>query len=156
MHANVSTNIAYKTIVYQNFQFFQPLKMAFMGSCGFNIYEQVCTYRRQEFQNILKRNYATVLGSYYLLNMELNMILIVLIEFADIRHFLTLQQIWCIPCNLSRWWIWQFVSLQYYKVFPFLFLGEANFSRMLGNIGSVTFALNEIGYCENTFAGFRD
>ena len=64
-----------------------------MGSCGFNIYEQVCTYRRQEFQNNLKRNYATVLGSYYLLNMELNRTLIVLREFANIRHFLTLQQI---------------------------------------------------------------
>ena len=93
MHANVSTNMAYKTIVYQNFKFFQPLKMTFMGSCGFNIYEQVYTYMRQEFQNILKRNYATVLGSYYLLNMELNRILIVLIEFADIKYFLTLQQI---------------------------------------------------------------
>ena len=26
-------------------------------------------------------------------------------------HFWTLQQIWWITCNLSRWWIWQSVSL---------------------------------------------
>ena len=36
------------------------------------------------------------------LNMELNMILIMLLEYAYIRHSLTLQQFQQIPCSLSR------------------------------------------------------
>ena len=37
-----------------------------------------------------------------MLNMELNLILIVLVEFANIKHSWNLQQIWWIPCNLSK------------------------------------------------------
>ena len=77
-----STNKTYKTIVCQNFQFFQPLKIAFICTCGFdNRYEPV----QRNFKTFLKKNFAVALDSCFLftktmLNMELNMIL--LMEFA--------------------------------------------------------------------------
>ena len=91
-----STNQAYKKHVYQNFEFFQTLKIT--------------------FKTFLKENYAVALDSYYLftikmLKIKLNVILIVLMEFAYIRNSWTLLQSWCITCNLSRWWIWESVSL---------------------------------------------
>ena len=57
------------------------------------------------FKTFSKENDAIALVSCYLLtrkmlNVELNMILIVLMEFAYIRYSETLQQIWWIPCNM--------------------------------------------------------
>ena len=49
------------------------------STCGFYRYEQIYTYRRQNFKTFLKANYAIVLYSCYLLiiknmwNMESNM-----------------------------------------------------------------------------------
>ena len=62
-----------------------------MWTSGFNRYKNVYTYRSQEFRTSSK-NYAINLdSSYYLfikktLNMQLNMILIVLMEFEYIRY----------------------------------------------------------------------
>ena len=46
---SVSTNKAYKKTVSQNFQYFQPLKITFICTCGF---VNLCT-RIKEFQNTL-------------------------------------------------------------------------------------------------------
>ena len=73
----VSTNKAYKKIVCQNFQYFQPLKITLMCTCGFyNRYEHVW----RNSKTFLEENCAVALDSCYLftkkmLNMELNMIL---------------------------------------------------------------------------------
>ena len=73
----VSTNKAYKKIVCQNFQYFQPLKITLMCTCGFyNRYEHVW----RNFKTFLEENCAVALDSCYLftkkmLNIELNMIL---------------------------------------------------------------------------------
>ena len=66
--------------------------------CTYNFYkyEHDYTYRKKEFQNILERKkimkliWTVVTG--LILNMELNMILILLMEFACIRRSWTLQQ----------------------------------------------------------------
>ena len=57
-------------------------------------HEQLYNYRKQEFKTS-KENYAIGLANCYKftkkkLNMELNMILIILLEHAYIRHSLTL------------------------------------------------------------------
>ena len=70
----------------------------------------------RNFKAFWKENYAIALDSCCLfaekmLNMELSMILIVLVELACIRHSRTLRQVWWIPCNLSRWWIWHSINL---------------------------------------------
>ena len=88
---------------------FSPLKLL---SCVLVIFINMSTYILSEgrkFKTFWKEK-AIALDSCYLLikkllNMELN-ILIVLMEFACIRHSWTLQQIWWIPCNLRRWWIY--------------------------------------------------
>ena len=66
----------------------------------------------RNFKTFLKENYAIALDSCCLftkemLNMELNIILVVLLEFAYIRDAWNMQ-IWWI---LSRWWIWQSVNI---------------------------------------------
>ena len=69
------------------------------------------TYKLTEGRNFkifLKANYTAALDSCYMftkkkLNMELNIMLIVLIEYAYIRDFFILQQFQCIPCSLRRW-----------------------------------------------------
>ena len=62
----------------------------FMCTCDFYRYEHVYTYRKKEFQNVLesKKNMqlAWTVATCLLLNIELYMILIVLTEFACIRH----------------------------------------------------------------------
>ena len=117
----------------------------------------VYTRRERNFKTSLKENYAIALDSCCLftkkiLNMELNMILIVLMEFAYIRHSWNLQQIWWIPCNLSKWRIWQSVS------FPLSVYVEPNFLLALVALEywealeqSEVLILNEIGYCRNAF-----
>ena len=70
-------------------------EIIFMWTSGFYRYEHLLHradmnyLQKQKFQNILERNYAIVLGSCYMLlkkmlNMKLNMMLIVLVEFAYI------------------------------------------------------------------------
>ena len=51
-----------KTIVYDNFQFFQPLKITFMTTCDFYRYDHIYTYRRKESQNILERKLCNCFG----------------------------------------------------------------------------------------------
>ena len=63
----------------------------FMYTCDFCRYEHVYTYRKNEFQNILESKkimqlvWTVVTCS--ILNIEQNMILLVLMEFACIRHY---------------------------------------------------------------------
>ena len=114
MHAQKRLNKkVYKNSLNQSFQYFQALKITFKWTCGFCRYELVYTYRRQEFQHILERKLCNYFGQLLLykkmLNMGLNMMLIVLKEFAYIRHSWTLQKIWYIPSNLNRWWSWESV-----------------------------------------------
>ena len=45
----------YKKTEYQNFQFFQPLKITFIWATDFYRYKHVYTYTKEEFQNILER-----------------------------------------------------------------------------------------------------
>ena len=89
-------------------------------TCGFYWYKQTRSYVLTEGRNfktfLMKEKYIISLDSCYLftkkmLNTQLNVMLIVLMEFAYIIHSWTLQQIWWRPCNLNRWWIWQSVSL---------------------------------------------
>ena len=56
--------------------------------CGFYRSERLYTYRRQDFQNIYEIDYAVALDIIIpcSLNMELNVMLIVHMEFAYIRH----------------------------------------------------------------------
>ena len=90
---------------------FFSLSVRFMWSSGvfyMNLY--VCSKGRN-FKAFLKENDAITVGSCYLftkkmLKTELNLILILLMRFGNIRHSWSLQQIWWIPCNLSRWRIW--------------------------------------------------
>ena len=42
-----------------------------MWVSGFYRYEHIYSYKRQELQNILERNYATALESYYLFTKKL-------------------------------------------------------------------------------------
>ena len=52
-----------KKIMYQNFQFFLPLKkITFKCTCDFFRYRHVYTYRRKEFQNILERKLRNCFG----------------------------------------------------------------------------------------------
>ena len=86
MYQKVSANKAYKKIAYQNFQFFQPLKITFMCSCNFCRYEHVS----RNFRTLLEENCAIAFDSCHLftkkiLNIKLNMILIVLMEFTYIK-----------------------------------------------------------------------
>ena len=105
----VSVNKAYKQLCTRISNSFSPLKLL---SCVLVIFINMSTYILSEgrkFKTFWKEK-AIALDSCYLLiknllNMELN-ILIVLMEFACIRHSWTLQQIWWIPCNLRRWWIY--------------------------------------------------
>ena len=75
--------------------------ITFMWTSGFYWYEHVYTYRKARISKHFwkKITYATALDICYLftkktLNIELNMILVVLIEFVYIRHSRNLQQIW--------------------------------------------------------------
>ena len=83
---------SYKKVVYQNCWLFWPL-------------------------NYFYANYFYYLSTKQMLNMELNMILIALMEVSCIRYSWTFQRICWIPCNLSRWWIWQSVSLYIIRSF---------------------------------------
>ena len=103
----------------------------------------------RNFKIFLKENYTVILGSCYLftkrmLNMELNMNFIVLWSLhIYISLSWTLQQICWMPCNLSRWWIWQSVVVCNIIRFSFIcFYGGGNFLRSLD--GSRTLARNEI------------
>ena len=56
-----SQQTRHKKTVCQNFQFFQPLKITFMCTCGFyNRYEHVL----RNFKTFLKKNCAVALDSY--------------------------------------------------------------------------------------------
>ena len=67
-----------------------------MCTCNFYKYEHVYTYKKNEFQNILESqkimHLAWTVVTGLILNMELNMIWIMLMEFASIKHSWTLQQ----------------------------------------------------------------
>ena len=92
MHVpRVSANKAYKKNCLQEFPILLALNYyTFMCTCDFYRYEHVYTYRKKEFQNILesKKNMqlAWTVATCLILNIELYMILIVLTEFACIRH----------------------------------------------------------------------
>ena len=84
-----------------------------MCTCGF--------YNRwtciKKFQNILEKKLCSCFEQLTLISkkngeygIEHDVAYGVCIGTLDI-HFWTLQQIWWITCNLSRWWIWQSVSL---------------------------------------------
>ena len=61
-----------------------------MCTCNFYKYEHAYTYRKKEFQNILESKkimqLVCTVATGLILNMELNMIMILLMEFACIRH----------------------------------------------------------------------
>ena len=86
---------------------FSLFKLPSFGVVGFT---DMNTYRLTEsnnFKTFLEENYAIVFDSCYLftkkmLNVKLNMMLIVFIEVAYIRHSWTLKQIRWIPYGLSR------------------------------------------------------
>ena len=111
---------------------------SFSLSYGLVVFIDMNTYiltKSWNFKTFLKENYAITLDSCYLfakkmLNIKLNMMFMVLMEFAYIRHSWPLQQIRWIPYNLSRWWIWQSVSLKC-KVFLYLIMEEANLLQAL-------------------------
>ena len=70
---------------------------------GLMVFIDITTYMFTEdrnFKKCLKDNYA--ITCYLFTDKTLNMILIVLMEFAYIRHSWNLKQIWWIPSNLSR------------------------------------------------------
>ena len=80
-----------KKFVYKKFQFFQPLII--VPSCVLVIFMDINTYiltERKEFQNILESKKIMQLVwtavTCLIMNMRLNMILLVLMEFARIRH----------------------------------------------------------------------
>ena len=115
-NTNVSTQDIQKNCVLE-FPNLSAL-ITFIWTSGFYWYGHVYTHRKAGISKHFwkKITYATALDICYLftkktLNIELNMILVVLIEFVYIRHSRNLQQIWWIPRSLSRWWIWQSVSL---------------------------------------------
>ena len=90
------------------FPIFLPLKLRSCKVVVFidmNLY--ICSEGRN-FKTFFEENYAiTVVESCYLftkkmLKMELNLILILLMRFGNIRYSWNLQQIWWIHCNLSR------------------------------------------------------
>ena len=100
----VSANKAYKTNCLQEFPILLALNYyTFMCTCNFNKYEHIYTYRNKEFQTILESKkimrlvWTVVTG--LILNMKLNMILTLLMEFACIRHSWTLQQINLTVCH---------------------------------------------------------
>ena len=70
-----------------------------LPSCGLVVFIDMNIYiliEGRNFKTFLKENYAVALGSYYiftkkLLKVELNMMLIVLMELAHIRHTWTLH-----------------------------------------------------------------
>ena len=62
MYQKVSANKAYKKIVYQNFQFFQPLKITFMCTCDFCR----CEHVQRNFRTFLEENCAIAFDSCHL------------------------------------------------------------------------------------------
>ena len=99
-----------------NFPIFLALKLPSYELAVFIDMNMYILKEGRNFKTFLKENYTITLDSCYsftkkMLNMELNLILIALMEFANVRHSWNLQQIWWIPGNLSRLWIWQPVSL---------------------------------------------
>ena len=103
------------------------LKITFMWTSGFNWYENymdILTKGRRSFKNAWKKTmqllWTTV--TYLLKNDEHGIEHDIDSTYGDIRLSWNLHQIWWIPCNLSRCWIWQSVSLEYYKVFCYLFI----------------------------------
>ena len=109
MHGTKSLTRHTKKVCFKIFRSFSP-KITFMWT-----FTDMNTYKLTEGRNfkiLLKANYTAALDSCYMftkktLNIELNIMLIVLIEYAYIRDSFTLQQFPWIPCTLRRWWIWQ-------------------------------------------------
>ena len=109
----VSANKAYKTNCLQEFPILLALNYyTFMGTCNFSKYEHKYTYRNKEFQNILESQkimqlvWTVVTG--LILNMKLNMVLTLIMEFACIRLSWTLQQINLISllvCNIITFFL---------------------------------------------------
>ena len=92
-----SANEAYKINWWQEFPILLALNYyTFMCTGNFYKYEHIYTYRKKWFQDILESKkimqlvWTAVAG--LILNMELNMIFILFMEFACIRHSWTLQQ----------------------------------------------------------------
>ena len=108
----VSPNKTYKTNCSQEFPIILALNYyTFMFTCNFYKYEHIYTYRKKEFQNILESKnimqlvWTVVTG--LILNMEMNMILILLMEVACIRHSWTLQQmnLTVLVCNIITFFL---------------------------------------------------
>ena len=99
--------------------FFWTLKLSLYGLVVvfkkymyLNVNMYLLTEEGRSFKTFLKENYGIALDNCYLftkkmLNMELKMTS----TYGYIKYCWNLQQIWWIPCNLSRWRIWQSVSL---------------------------------------------
>ena len=74
------------------FRIFSALKINFMWTGGFHKYKDLYTYRRHKFKNILERKLSNCFGQLqvtYLMkmvNINLNLMLTVFIEFVYIRH----------------------------------------------------------------------
>ena len=91
---SASANKAYKTNCLEEFPILLPVNY-YTYMCTYK-FEHVYTYKKNEFQNILESQkimhlvWAVVTG--LILNMKLNMIWIMLMEFACIKHSWTLQQ----------------------------------------------------------------
>ena len=97
----------YKKSYVPKFPIFSALQLR---SCEVVVFIDMDLYICSEdrnFKTFLKKNYVITVDSCYLfikkmLTMELNLILILLMRFGNFRHSWNLQQIWWIPCNLSR------------------------------------------------------
>ena len=93
------------------FPFFSAIKLPPCELVVFTDLIWTCITEDRNFKIFLKENYTITLHSSYLftkkmLKMEFNLLLIVFMEFANIRHSWNLQQIWWVPWNLSKLWIW--------------------------------------------------
>ena len=82
-------------------------EITFVWTGDFYRYAHLNPYRSQrEFQNILERKLLWAVVTCLkikLLNMELRMMLLVLMEFAYIRHSWSLQRFEWVPCNFKIW-----------------------------------------------------
>ena len=107
-----STNKTYKKTCVPEFPILSNLKNylhVYLWFLDMNMYKEISKHSWKKIVQLLR-----TVNTYFQKNVEYgiehDVAYGVCIGTLDI-HFWTLQQIWWITCNLSRWWIWQSVSL---------------------------------------------
>ena len=103
----VSTNKAYKKIVCQNFQYFQPLKITLMCTCGFiidmNTYEGIPKHSWKKIVQLLWTVVTYLLKKCWIWNWTWYCI-------GTLHSFLNFTADLMNTLH-DTWWIWQSVSL---------------------------------------------